>query len=137
MIAVLDTNVLVSGIFFSGAPYQILKSWRDGVIRFVLSNEIIEEYIEVANTLNNRFSGVDFNPILNLIIAHSHIVEASPLPHQVCEDADDDKFIACAIAGKSSLIISGDKQLLKVSGYRGISIVAPRPFVEQYLKKEL
>ncbi len=27
---ILDTNVIVSGIFFSGPPYEILKSWRNG-----------------------------------------------------------------------------------------------------------
>jgi len=27
---ILDTNVIVSGIFFSGPPYEILKAWRNG-----------------------------------------------------------------------------------------------------------
>ncbi len=29
---VLDTNVLVSGIFFSGPPYRILKAWQESKI---------------------------------------------------------------------------------------------------------
>jgi len=34
---VLDTNVFVSGIFFSGPPYQILKAWRDGRVQLLVS----------------------------------------------------------------------------------------------------
>lgn len=44
MRVVLDTNVLVSGVFFAGLPGLILKAWRDGRFELVLSEEIIEEY---------------------------------------------------------------------------------------------
>jgi putative PIN family toxin of toxin-antitoxin system len=47
MKVVLDTNVFISGIFFSGPPYQILKAWRDGKIQLVLSESILEEYLFV------------------------------------------------------------------------------------------
>ena len=40
---VLDTNVLISGIFFSGPPYQILKAWRQGKMSFVVAEEILSE----------------------------------------------------------------------------------------------
>jgi predicted nucleic acid-binding protein len=53
----------------------------------------------------------------------------------VCEDPDDDKFLACAIAGKSKIIISGDTHLLKVSGYEGIKVLRPRKFFDEYLDK--
>jgi len=55
------------------------------------------------------------------------------LPEPVCDDPDDDKFLACAIAGKCNVIVSGDKHVLKVSGYRGIEVVRPRKFVDEYL----
>ena len=32
---VMDTNVFVSGIFFRGPPYQILKAWRDGRVQLL------------------------------------------------------------------------------------------------------
>ncbi|NOY85319.1 MAG: PIN domain-containing protein [Nitrospirae bacterium] len=51
MRVILDTNVLVSGIFFSGPPYQILSAWRDGKIAFVISPEILEEYERVGEAL--------------------------------------------------------------------------------------
>ena len=38
---ILDTNVIISGIFFSGPPSQILEAWRDGKFKLVLSQQIL------------------------------------------------------------------------------------------------
>jgi putative PIN family toxin of toxin-antitoxin system len=133
---VLDTNVFISGIFFSGPPFQILKAWRNEKIHLVISQEILEEYQRVGEILSVQFPGVDLSPILDLVQLKSEFVTPQSLPEKVCEDPDDDKFLACAMAGKTKLIISGDKKLLKVSNYRGIKIVTPRKFVDEYLKIE-
>jgi putative PIN family toxin of toxin-antitoxin system len=133
---VLDTNVLVSGIFFSGPPAEILNAWHKGHIQFVLTSEIIDEYFRVVDILSDRFSSVEISPILTLIITHSEIMQTPPLARQICEDPNDDKFLACALGSESKIIISGDKHLLKISGYRGITVMTPRAFVGQYLKKQ-
>ena len=134
MKVVIDTNVLISGIFFSGPPSEILKAWRKGDIQFVLSSDIADEYVKVARILANDFPGIEINSILTLILTNSEIIQAPAMPHQVCEDLDDDKFLACALAGKCPVIISRDKHLLKLSGYQGINILSPRVFVDRYLK---
>jgi predicted nucleic acid-binding protein len=46
---------------------------------------------------------------------------------------DDNKFIACALASESTVIVSGDKHLLKVSGYQNIEVLKPREFVDKHL----
>lgn len=38
---VMDTNVFVSGVFFSGPPYEILKAWQEGEFELVVSQEIL------------------------------------------------------------------------------------------------
>ncbi len=135
MKVVIDTNVLISGVFFSGPPSEILKAWRNGDIQFVMSPEIVDEYTRVTRILAGDFPDIEINPILTLIVTHSEIIQIPPLPVQVCEDRDDDKFLACALSSGSKIIISGDKHLLKLSGYQGISIWTPRVFVEKHLKK--
>jgi putative PIN family toxin of toxin-antitoxin system len=132
---VLDTNVFISGIFFSGPPFSILKAWRDRRLRIVVSAEILDEYRRVGERLGKEFSGVDLEPFLALLAIEADVVFAPSLPECVCEDPDDDKFIACALAGGCKLIVSGDKLLKKVSGYRGIKIVSPRSFLDSHLKK--
>ena len=64
---VLDTNVFISGVFFSGPPYQILKAWREGRISLLISDEIFEEYQRVGELLSNNFPKVDLGPFLELL----------------------------------------------------------------------
>jgi len=127
---VLDTNVFVSGVFFTGPPHEILRAWKTGRLRLVVSKEILEEYYRVAETLAERHPGVELSPVLDLVTLNSEIVEAPPLPEPVCEDPDDDMFLACAIASGAKLIVSGDKHLLRVAGHRGVSVLRPREFVD-------
>jgi putative PIN family toxin of toxin-antitoxin system len=131
--AILDTNVLVSGIFFSGPPRRILEAWNDGAFDLVLSPEILDEYRRVADELHSQYTSIEIRPILDLLVVRSRICLAEPLETQVCTDPDDDKFLACAIAASVQTIVSGDKSLLRVSGYQGIEVVRPRYFVENYL----
>jgi putative PIN family toxin of toxin-antitoxin system len=131
---VLDANVLVSGIFFSGPPYEILKAWRDGKIQLVISTEILKEYQRVADELAQQFPGVDVSEIMDLLMVEAEIAHASPLPEPVCSDPDDDKFLACAVASAAKYLITGDKQLLKVSRYGNVEIVSPRRFVDTHLR---
>ncbi len=125
--------MFISGVFFSGPPYQILKSWRDGKIQLVSSKEIFAEYQRVGEILAERFPGVDLDPIIKLVAVKAELVLAPNLSDPICDDPDDDKFLACAIKSKNKLIISGDKHLLRVSGYQSIEIIRPRRFVDKYL----
>ncbi|MBI3540822.1 MAG: putative toxin-antitoxin system toxin component, PIN family [Deltaproteobacteria bacterium] len=126
---VLDTNVLMAGIFWSGPPFEILKRWKMGVIKLVVSPEIIEEYLRVGEELGQDHPGVDVGPILDLVTTSSEICIPSPLPQQVCRDASDDKFIACALSAQADYIVSGDKDLMVVSGYNGMQVVKPKEFL--------
>jgi len=72
--------------------------------------------------------------MLELIAVKGEMIESPSLIEQVCSDKDDDKFIACAVASTTRIIVSGDRALLKVSGCRGITIVNPAQFIAQYLK---
>jgi putative PIN family toxin of toxin-antitoxin system len=130
---ILDTNVLVSGVFFSGTPYRILKAWQDGKIQIVLSPEILDEYRRVGEILAEDHPNIDLKPILDYVVRNAEVYAAAPLHEAVCEDPDDDKFLACALASESTVIVSGDKHLLKVSGYRNVEVIKPRDFVDRYL----
>ena len=133
---VVDTNVIVSGVYFSGPPYDILDAWRRGRIEFVVSPEILDEYRRVGEHLATKFPGVQVEAFLDLVTLRSRIVNAPPLKERVCSDPDDDKFLACAIAGGTKIICSGDKALLRATGYRGISILNPKTFVVAHLKRK-
>ena len=47
MIVVIDTNILISGIFWKGKPYKILELWMKNEFDLIITQEILTEYIEV------------------------------------------------------------------------------------------
>ncbi|MDF1527077.1 MAG: putative toxin-antitoxin system toxin component, PIN family [bacterium] len=130
---VLDTNVFVSGVFFGGQPGRILTAWRDKMVRLVLSHEILEEYIEVLYRLEKLYPPIEAEPVIELILAGSEIIPAVPLEKPVSCDPDDGKFIACALASKAKVIVSGDKHLLSLKRFQDIDILSPSEFVQKYL----
>ena len=54
MKVVVDSNVFISGVFFTGPPHQILDAWRRGRVQIVVAPEILTEYHDVE--LNDAFS---------------------------------------------------------------------------------
>jgi len=103
---VLDTNVLISGIYFGGLPGKILEAWGARRFQLLVSTEILQEYLNVAERLADRYAGVEYESILGLIIQNAELVQASKLPEPVSTDPDDDKFLACALAGESTTIVT-------------------------------
>jgi putative PIN family toxin of toxin-antitoxin system len=129
---VIDTNVFISS-FFGGTPRNIINFWKQGEISLCLSQEIIQEYIEVLNRLglNNtneiqnltKLFAEGYNSIFTATTPHLAIIEADP---------DDNKFIECAVALDCKIIISGDKHLRDIKNYIDIKIMSPKEFVEMW-----
>lgn len=130
---VLDTNVLISGIYFSGLPGEILQAWRNQIIQLVVSTEILEEYLNVSQRLSERYTNVEYEGILGLIVQNAEVIQSTNLPESVSRDSDDDKFLACAVASNTSVIVSGDCDLLTVSGYANIRVLTPKEFTSEFL----
>jgi putative PIN family toxin of toxin-antitoxin system len=136
MKVVIDTNVLISGLYFGGVPAQVLTAWTDGRILLVVSPDILQEYRRVGLELaKGRASLTEaLDTLLAIIAVHAAVVNAPPLSAPVSEDPDDEKFLAAAVASSATLIVSGDKHLLRVSGWNDVRVLKPRQFVDQYLR---
>lgn len=135
MRVVVDTNVVMSGVFFGGLPGRILTAWSAGQFALILSPAILDEYRRVGKELSRRYpeSAAAFDPVLTLLLMHAVIVDAPPLEDPVSDDPDDDKFLAAAVSARADAVVSGDRDLLGVSGWRGIPVLTPRAFAERHL----
>ena len=123
MKVVVDTNAVISGVFFGCNPGRVLEAWRDGKIELFVSAEVLDEYRRVGERLEDRFPGVSLAPFLALVLANATIVEPAVLPEPVSRDPNDDPFIACPISGGCDAIVSGDRHLLQVGGYGRIDVL--------------
>ena len=60
----------------------------------------------------------------------AQIVEPGESLKVIADDPDDDRVLECAVKGRADVIVSGDRHLLKLGRYRGVSIVTVRQFLE-------
>ena len=128
---VVDTNVFVSGIFFTGPPHAILKAWSDRRLTIVYSPEILEEYCRILDELEKEFDNISSQPFIILLITYGELCVPRKAYRGLCRDAADEKFIACAVEGNARYIVSGDRDLLEAS-LEAVKIVSPRQFCNLY-----
>ncbi len=126
---VIDTNLVASAIFFGGKPAELLKLvlLRHQVLALATA-EIIEEYQATINYLLEKYKGKKLNFTLLPLVSAMEIINSTSKV-AICRDSDDDKFISCAIDGKCSYVVSGDKDLLTLKKYQNIQIVTVANFL--------
>jgi putative PIN family toxin of toxin-antitoxin system len=96
--AVIDTNVLVSALFWHGAPHVLLERVREGDLGLVCSPILMDELAQV--TARPKFAAIlegsrsDHARALAEVRELAEIVEPAPLPERVCRDPDDDSILA-------------------------------------------
>jgi len=129
---VIDTNVLISGVFFGGFPRKILRSIVDRIFTACATVEIIDEYKEIVQEMIDRKQGHMNTDILAPIIRALEIIETAS-DVKISRDPDDDKFINCAKGAHALYIVSGDKDLLVLRQYENIQIITAKEFCEKYL----
>lgn len=126
---VLDTNVLISGIFWSGTPSKILDLWVNDKFQLLTTQPILEEY---NNTLNRISKGKKDN-LVNawmLFIVENSVVVNIKKKFKLSADPDDDKFIDCAVSGNADFIVSGDAHLLDLKSVLNVKIIKPNIFFD-------
>ena len=88
----------------------------------------------VGEELSVKYSEIDIVSIIDLLTIYGEVVETKDLSVSICEDPDDNRFIESAISSNCKLIVSGDKHLLKISGFQKIEVLKPREFIDLHLK---
>ncbi len=136
---VVDTNILVSGMLVElGMPNAVLRSWQRGRIRLLTAPPLTTE---VARTLQKprirRKYQLDEADISELIENLEGAEQVIPLPEAhlpvVSRDANDNPFLAVALAGSADYLVTGDKDLLELSDDPALAplrIVTVREFLE-------
>ena len=121
----------MSAVFFGGAPLEILRAWQRGRVTLLASAAILEEYSRVVDELGRRYPLEAGRSVVALVLDRAVIVEGGDVGDLRCDDPDDLKFLACAIAGKADAVVSGDKHLLRLRAVAGIPMLAPRALLDR------
>ena len=129
MKVVLDTNVLISGIFFGGLPRTVLDAWAAERFELLVSPSIFDEYVRTCDRLSASHEGLQYQSVLASINGHGTLEPDSLSTGPITADPEDDKFMLCAL-GHGAIIVSGDQHLLDASSWEGVRVMMPNDFLE-------
>jgi putative PIN family toxin of toxin-antitoxin system len=125
--AVIDTNVLLSGLLWRGTPHALMEKVRTAALILISSPALLAEFAEVMN--RPKFEAVlirsatDPERMSGELRRLTEIIDPPPLPQRVRRDPADDAVLALAAASQADLIITGDADLLTLGSHAGIPII--------------
>lgn len=127
---VFDANAIVSAALFRGSIPDKALRWAMECGQILLSREsIIELQVVFARAKFDRYlTQEERDSFLARLIQLGTPVEVSQLI-EVCRDPRDDKYLALAVTGQASQIVSGDADLLVLKSFEGIPILSPAEFL--------
>lgn len=126
---VLDTNVLISALFWHGNEYEILRKAFEGEFELLISRAIISEF---KGVLSEKFGARRdwIGKVANILTANSVMIHPKHKLNIIKDDESDNRVLECAVEGGANCIISGDSHLLKLQEYRGIRVLRSEDFLE-------
>jgi uncharacterized protein len=133
--AVLDTNVIVSGLISPlGAPGKILELLADGTFVLILSAALVHEARRALRRPRIRKYVRLSDEEIELRIAQLETL-ADPVEGKLelevaVRDPNDVMVIIAGVEGRADYLVTGDDDLLSLGEYERIAIVTPRAFLE-------
>jgi len=139
MRAVIDTNVLVSALFWGGRPREVVDLAASGRFQAITSPELL---LELEDVLTRAFDVPEDRATLVLrdVLAYAEVAtpaddsleRSGELPREAADlrDPDDFKVIDAALVAQADYIITGDADLLSVTPIQTIHVLTPAQFLE-------
>lgn len=138
IVAVFDTNVVYSALYFGGKPLLCLETVALSLCRPAVTNEILEEYEDI---LPEAPKGSRLHPDISKWLAWFKLaalkVEPGKLGDISSRDVKDNPFLACAISARAHFLISGDEDLLSFENPFTFQILKPADFLSHFAPQNL
>ena len=120
---VIDTNVLISAIFWTGPPKVLLNKVRKKEVVFLTSQVLLNELKEILIRPDKPFklSEEQAEHVINETRSLAEIVRPRKIVG-ICRDEQDNRVLECAVDGRADWIISGDMHLLELRRFQGVRV---------------
>lgn len=126
---VIDSNVVISGLLWGGKPGLLLGHAGESEISLHTSHVLLNELqATLARPKLARAVGATGRTPAELVVDYRRLCTLTrprPLPAPISRDPDDDHVIACALAARVDIIVTGDDDLLVLGSVEQIRIMAP------------
>ena len=133
--AIIDTNILVSGLLGGKRTLPIIEALIDKKFRLVISNQQIKELLDVIRRPKFR-SIIDEKDAIELFLLIQLEAEIIQPTQKVkdCRDPKDNFILECALESSPDYIVTGDDDLLILHPYKRIQIISAAKFLKEILK---
>lgn len=130
---VLDTNILISSIIFGGKPEQILRKVIEKEVENVTSPALLAELNRIlAEKFNFEYESIR---LIEKQMRKDFILTQSTDILNILKDEADNRVLEAAVKENCDYIVTGDKQILKLSRIKNTKIVTSTKFLEILDKK--
>lgn len=126
---VLDTNIVLSVLVFAqGKLAPLREAWQQARCQPLVSSATASELIQALSYPKFKLSEDEQQELLADYLPYCVTVSMPARPPQtpVCRDPSDIPFLQLAIVGKADQLVTGDKDLLSVTGFPRSIITAER-----------
>lgn len=127
---VLDTNTVISALFWKGNPRKVLDAVKEGKYILLSSIDIEKELIRVLAYPKFGLSPAEIIPIINDYKNNTSLVNVISKVNIIKADPTDNVFLECALDGKANYILSGDHHLLELGTFKNIPIISAAEFLK-------
>jgi hypothetical protein len=135
MKVVLDTNVLISGIYWEGNESKILEACKIQNLKNYISPETIKEFKKVLFYDKFKLTTSEIESAMETVLSFSTVITPKRKLNVIKIDPVDNIFLEVALSSQAECIISGDKHLLKLGSYKGIKIMNSKDFIKNHYYK--
>ena len=135
---VLDTNGLISSLSRRGQYYSIWRSFQQGRYTLCISNEILDEYIEI---IGQKMTPEIAESVADLLLKSKNVELINPEFRWglITADPDDNKFVDCAFAAGATYIVSDDShfKVLRDITFPRLLILRLKEFLDTLQKESI
>ena len=135
MRAVIDTNILLSALIFSGGKVAIFRQlWQEDRFQPLVSKLTAIELIRVLAYPKFKLTPIEREDLLADYLPFCETVKMPiELPHiPPCRDPNDEPFLHLAIVGAADYLVTGDRDLLTLADVFNCPIVTAERFLEMF-----
>ena len=127
---VIDTNVLISGLFSSASTPAKAVEKAATTAQLVATMETLRELVEKLHSpkFDRYVRRERRDALLERVASLLDIIDVLQLI-RASRDPKDDKFLEAAVNGRADMIVTGDRDLLDLNPFRGIAIVTPAAYL--------
>jgi uncharacterized protein len=126
---VFDTNIFISALVISKslAEKAIFKI-IEGKDSLLISKDIINEVLSVLSSKFER----DREALSHVTVTFTEIAElVKPSKRvKIFKDEPDNRILECAISGEADFLVTGDKEMLQLSEYKGVKVISLKEYLE-------